>query len=245
MRQAGIARLGPLLGPARAAELRSYFEAREVADPYRPTEGSYLPGSGRRHANSHVAFHTARDVVLAPYLLELVNRPDLIDLASRILGCRPTIGYLAAWWSYATPIGAQEAENFHRDVDDWRFLKLFIYLSDVTADDGPHIYVQNSVSSPRLREIRRFSNEEVVTSFGQENILTLVGPAGDAFIENTFGLHKGQPVMRGPRLIFQVVYSMFPVPYGPKKPVASLNDVGVSAPGRPDPWINRVYLNHP
>ncbi len=239
----GISRYDGLLEPRQAAELCDYFMSKPVQDPYRKQARGFLPDSPARNPVSHIAHHDARDVVLAPYLLAVANRPDILAIASRFLGCKPTLGYLAAWWSYHTELGAQEAENFHRDVDDWRFLKLFIYLTDVGPSNGPHVYVRTSAGSPLLRRIRRFDDGDVRQAFGQENIIQLTAGAGDAFLENTFGIHKGQPVMQGRRLIFQAVYSMSPLPYGPKEPVARADEVGPLGSGRPDPWINRLYLS--
>jgi hypothetical protein len=175
-------------------------------------------------------------------LFSIANRPDILAIVEGLLGCKPTLGYIATWWSYHTDLGAQQAENFHRDVDDWRFVKLFIYLTDVGRNNGPHIYVSHSSGSPKLRQIRRLTDEEVVAAFGAERILELKGCAGDGFLEDTFGIHKGQPVVSGRRLIFQAVYSMYPLPYGPKQPVISAEDVRLDDGSRPDPWINRLYL---
>jgi hypothetical protein len=95
-----------------------------------------------------------------------------------------------------------------------------------------------------LREIRRFEDDTVAAEFGQENILRLTGGAGEGFLEDTFGIHKGQPVMQGRRLMFQAVYSMFPLPYGPKRPAASAAEVSQHHAATVDPWTNRLYV-HP
>ncbi|WP_017878894.1 MULTISPECIES: hypothetical protein [unclassified Janthinobacterium] len=238
---AGISHLGALLSAAQAAELRDYFSKLPVFDDYRPQTPPFLPHGAGRHPDSHVAHHTARDIAMAPYLWQLANDPLLLDVASRFLGCQASIGYLAAWWSYHTAAGAQQAEHFHRDVDDWRFLKLFVYLTDVGDDNGPHIYVAHSSTSPKLAEIRRFDDAEVLAQFGGANVLRLTGVAGGAFFENTFGIHKGQPVQQGMRLIFQVVYSVFPLPYGPKAPVLKRSELPAAARGA-DAWVNRLYV---
>lgn len=238
---AGISHFGQLLTVAQTAELRDYFVAKPVCDSYRPEHGHFLPDSEARHPESHTAYHDARDIVTAPYLLALANHPVVLDVVSRYLRCRPTLGYVAAWWSYHTGAGAQHAEHFHRDVDDWKFVKLFVYLSDVHADNGPHIYVSRSAPSTRLRQIRRFSDDEVVAAFGQENVLRLLGRAGEGFLEDTFGIHKGQPVLRDRRLMFQAVYSMFALPYGPKRPVTTLAEMSALHSVEFDPWINRLY----
>jgi len=241
LQRTGICQLGSLLTASQCAKLREYFEAKLAVDTYRPEYGRFLPAGDARSADSHIAYHDAIDIVTAPYLLAIANNPTLIEIVARYLGCQPTLGYLAVWWSYHTGVGAQHAEHFHRDVDDWRFVKLFIYLSDVRSENGPHVFIRNSVSSSRLREIKRFSDAEVARAFVEEDVVRLVADAGTGFLEDTFGLHKGQPVLRGRRLMFQAVYSMYALPYGPTRPVISLADVSTLHAINVDPWINRLY----
>lgn len=242
MENAGISHFGQLLSADQAAELRSYFLQKLVKDPYQADGALFLPDSSVRHPDSHIAHHCAQDILQAPYLLSIANRPDILAIVEGLLGCKPTLGYLAAWWSYHTEKGAQQAEHFHRDVDDWRFVKLFIYLTDVGPNNGPHIYVSHSSPSPALRQIRRYTDEEVVDAFGASRVMELTGRAGEGFLEDTFGIHKGQPVAEGTRLIFQAVYSMFPLPYGPKAPVMAAKGVKLDDGTFPDPWVNRLYL---
>jgi Phytanoyl-CoA dioxygenase (PhyH) len=235
----GIAHLGQLLSTEQVDEIRNWLSQRLIIDEYRPETPAFLPLGSGRHPDSHVAYHYAADVIAAPHLLALANRPELLAIAEAFLGCRPTIGYLAAWWSYPTTVGAQQAENFHRDVDDWRFLKLFVYLTDVGPDNGPHIYVTQSALKDELRELRRFEDAEVFQTFGSDKILVNEGNAGSGFFENTSGIHKGQPVKSGKRLMFQAVYSLNPLPYGPKSAAARLSDIDAGL----DPFVNRVYLS--
>jgi hypothetical protein len=236
---AGSVMLGELLDPAQRAEVFDYFVNCKVHNPYKPGTAEFLPGSTERPPNSHVAHHSDIDVLRAPYLLGIANDPRILKIVSEFLGCKPTIGYLTAWWSYHTGVGAQEAELFHRDVDDWKFVKLFVYLTDVELDTGPHVYVRHSSTSRALTQIRRFTDEEVQSAFGNNNVRRITAKAGQGFLVDTFGLHKGQPVERGTRAIFQVVYSISSLPYGPKAPVVSRADLG--APNI-DPFINRVYV---
>ncbi|MDD3326652.1 MAG: hypothetical protein PHW25_06170 [Zoogloea sp.] len=241
LKTSGITMLGELLTSAQCAELREYFKQHEVFDPYRKELPRFQPMDVKgKHPDAHVAHHSAKDILQAPYLADLANDPRILAIVSRFLGCRPTIGYLATWWSYATEKGAQEAEFFHRDVDDWKFVKLFVYLSDVGESSGPHIYVRNSSNKNKLAEIRRFSDREVADTFGEENILRLKANAGQGFLEDTFGIHKGQPVAKGTRLIFQAVYGLSPLPYGPRSPIMSKQEL--NRPGF-DAWVNRIYVS--
>jgi len=86
-------------------------------------------------------------VLKAPRLLEALNDPALIDLIEQYLGCVPTLYSLNAWWTF--PADKPEMTNvqfFHRDTDDWRFLTLFLYLTDVGPDGGPHEAIPGSHS---------------------------------------------------------------------------------------------------
>jgi hypothetical protein len=197
-------------------------------------------GEGRT-PDCHIAHHEAEDVIRAPYILALANRPELLEVAETFLGCKPTISYIAVWWSYPTETGPQQAENYHRDVDDWRFLKLFVYLTDVDENNGPHFYVIESAGSKKMRTLGRFKDDAVKQAFGGQSIRCITGEAGTAFLENTFGIHKGCPVESGHRLVCQVVYSMFPLPYGPREPVLKAHELE-GADCELDPFINRVYL---
>jgi hypothetical protein len=122
-------------------------------------------------------------------------------------------------------------QNFHRDIDDLRFVKLFCYLTDVDEESGPHVYLPGSHRANKLTATGRYQEEEVYQAFGEPRRFT--GPAGLTFLENTYGFHRGLPVKSKPRLIFQVLYSLRPNGYGPKRPIGSR--------GTHDRYINRVY----
>ena len=243
LREEGQALLGTLLSETACDEVKSYLAAHRVADVYRPDVPPWPPLGEGRHPHSHVGYHEHSDVVRAPHLLALANRADILALVEQMFGCRPTISYMAAWWSYPTGIAAQQAENFHRDIDDWAFIKLFVYLTDVDEAKGPHVYVRRSATTQRANAIRRYQDEEVADLFPSSDIVTMTGKAGSGFLENTFGLHKGHPVREGQRLIFQAVYSMSPLPYGPKAPVIGRAEAHRIAGMELDPYVNRIYVS--
>lgn len=225
-----------VVGPARAAEMRAYFERFKVHDHYGRTEGEFWPTEAS--SETHVGTFTDDVVLHAPHVLAIANDPGVLAAVSEALGARPLISNMTAWWSIPHPGEARDAELFHRDVDDWRFIKLFIYLTDVDEESGPHAYVPGSHHSPKLREIRRYSDEEVEAAYPGGTMI-IMGKAGDAFLENTQGLHRGIPPKSRLRLLAQVIYSLSRSPYGPPKPLASRADF----PDLDlDPYVNQVYL---
>lgn len=239
LRTTGFATLGSVLSVQQCREVEAFLRSCDVHDPYRPSAGRFLPFDGQRDPGAHVVHHFPADVLRAPHLVQLANRVDILEAAASFLGCKPTIGYMTAWWSFPTAKGAQHAEWFHRDVDDWRFVKLFVYMTDVTEANGPHVYVKGSALSDRLLRVRRYGDQEVQRAFPAASCLRVTGDAGSAFLEDTFGMHKGEPVISGYRLMFQVVYSMFSLPYGPLRPVSSwAQHRGLDC----DPWVNRMYI---
>lgn len=188
--------------------------------------------------NVHVAEYTTNHILQCPEVLALANHPTIVDTAAGYLGCKPTISNISIWWSFPADGSAQEAENFHRDVDEWRFVKFFLYLTDVDADAGPHCFVRGSHRASKFLRIRRISDDEVGRGFPEEDMLCIQGCAGDGFLEDTFGLHKGQPPNRTRRLLFQVEYSINPIAvYDYKSMAYELSKTNF------DPYINRLYLS--
>lgn len=240
LRTDGFLPLGELLSREQCDELVTYFRSKYVVDFYRPELKEFLPDDPGRHPHTSTGQHDELDVIRAPYLIGLANDPSILRVLEGYFHCKPTISKISAWWSFPTGLGAQQAENFHRDVDDWRFVKLFVYLTDVDHETGPHMFVRWSPSEDRLNEIRRFTDQEVFREFESQFIITIKGRAGTGFLENTFGLHRGYPVEKGKRLLFQVIYSLVPLPYGPKYPI--LQRTMIDQGTKFDSWINRVYL---
>ncbi len=183
----------------------------------------------------HVGRYPADVIVTSDELMGIANDPALLEVAAGYLGCKPTIANLGLWWSFPTDGSAQEAENFHRDVDDWKFLKLFVYLTDVGPTAGPHAFVKGSHRSTKFLRLRRLEESEVANEFPAEKILSITGKAGDAFFEDTFGIHRGVPPITERRLLFQVEYAINPLAVSVYQPVpSSRRDI--------DPYTNRLYL---
>lgn len=235
----GYAMLEPLLTPQRLAELRAYFDAQPCKDPYRSLPA--FVGPHNAPPGTHVAFFDNDAITRAPYAFEIANDPRVLGPVSAMFGAKPTISYMTAWWSVPAGDGkAQHAERYHRDVDDMKFVKLFIYLTDVDKTAGPHRFMRGSHVINKLTQIRRYEDAEVHAAFGAENEIEFTGKAGTCFLENTYGLHRGYPPISTPRLIFQVLYSLRPTIYGPKRPIAKIG--ADTIPGGLDPYVNRVYL---
>jgi hypothetical protein len=140
--------------------------------------------------------------------------PKILNVAALYFGS--TVHHLGnqAWWSFpmASSEGQQSefAQLYHFDLDAWRFLKFFFYVTDVAEGGGEHVYVLESHRARPMkfqRTIRRFSDAEIAGAFAPEAIKRVTGKAGAGFVEDTFGLHKGQPPKADARLYFELEYA--------------------------------------
>jgi len=93
-----------------------------------------------------------------------------------------------------------------------KFIKFFFYITDVTENDGPHVYVKESNRRILYKNTwvrsKRFSDQEVIDAYGEKSIVEVIGPAGSCLIEDTITLHKGSTSIGKPRLLLQLQYAI-------------------------------------
>jgi len=151
--------------------------------------------------------------------LDIVTDPNFLHIANNYLGAKPMLDLIVMWWSNSFKnIDIEESEKeilkdrsaqmFHFDMDRLKFLKFFIYLTDVDTDTGPHVYVRSSHNKipPYIHKDGRYSDEHV-NQHDKENIVEITGKAGSIIAVDTRGLHKGKELAHGERLIFQLEFT--------------------------------------
>ncbi|MCG7359744.1 hypothetical protein MHZ93_00540 [Roseomonas sp. ACRSG] len=185
---------------------------------------------------TRMASYPLASVVACPGLMSAINDPAVLQIASEYLGCKPTLSSLGVRWSFPSPARPAETQLFHRDPDDWRFLKLFVYLTDVDAESGPHAYVLGSHRTAATLRAKPYQRDALVQAYGADKIQMVTGPAGTTFMADTHGIHMGVPPSATPRLILQVQYSLLPIfafRYEPVKPAGQL---------QLDKYVNRLVV---
>jgi hypothetical protein len=130
-----------------------------------------------------------QDLVKCSSVTSIASNPLVIDMVANYLGCLPTCYGINCMLSVGT---SGHGTTFrHRDLDDFKFLSLFVYLDDVDLRNGPHAYelgthkgVEGSSIGSTLSPV-------------DENPKILTGLAGDAFIEDNWGIHYGMTLQPG------------------------------------------------
>jgi hypothetical protein len=145
----GMVQLGELLTAEQVADIRRHLAPHPVYDRWI----AYLSDGPARpldQAATHAPFGAYASAVIqtAPHLLELAVHPWVQSVAEQYLGCPPTLTSLNIWWSFPGHTVSQvgNSQDFHRDVDTYRSCVLFVYLTDVTTQSGPHCYITRSHS---------------------------------------------------------------------------------------------------
>lgn len=191
----------------------------ECHDPDNSELGYFAPSVAPQGVSR--AYYKCEDLVKIPEIVEIANHPSLISIATQYFGVIPKVDSIYAWWSFPSN-QAVSTQTFHRDIDTLHALKFMVYLTDVSLNSGPHVYVRGS-SKGKLRTVKDkpHADDEIINKFGADCILTLTGEEGFNFIGDMFAFHKGCTPTERPRLILQVYYSLVQTPFGPAKPFIS------------------------
>jgi hypothetical protein len=236
LRSSGYSSLGKLLSDQGLHDIRDYLATKPHFDfdhPDRAIMGDQVPDDVR------YSFYRVADVLTCPHLLKIINAKEIVSLVEGYLGCKATISQIGLRWTFVNELQQDRFQLYHRDTDDWRFVKLFLYLTDVTARSGPLTLVTGSHRIPSAFRARYWSDDEIAARFSKNQIVSLVGPAGSAWFVDTFAFHQGSKPIDQPRLALLVQYSLlpyFPSTYEEPLPIASCSTQQL------DPYVNRLFV---
>lgn len=219
LRENGYSDLGITIDSETIERLKKSFDKLSCYDtgsPNTPMVNLASPSD-----DTQLAHYSRKDLSRIPEVVKMANDKKILEVVGSYFNVKPTISNINCWWSFGKRKTAKEAQLFHRDLDDFKFVKLFLYLTDVTETSGPHIYVKGSHRKNQLIDLRRFTDSEVISTFGEENIISFVKPKGSCFLVDTYGIHKGLVPKDADRLLMQFQYSYFPLPVEHYEPLES------------------------
>lgn len=181
-----------------------------------PSKGFYL--ENRNEAEEKLG----KPILVAQYLntedycesiRHIANDPVIEKIAAQYLGAPPVCVAKNLWWTF--PVNASKEDKmkhahvFHSDLDDFKFIKFFFYITDVGELDGPHVFVKGSNNKRAYMNNKRMEDDFVELAYRKDNIITVTGPAGTCLIEDTITIHKGLTPAKNPRLILQIQFALF------------------------------------
>lgn len=158
----------------------------------------------------------SQDLIDNPDVQKLMADMSFVSVAQEYLGASPVLDVVSMWWhtAYSSVPDKAAAQYFHFDMDRIKWLKFFIYLTDVDSDAGPHTFIRGSHKRGgiplglRSAGYARLSDDEVRKYYDDKDFIEFNAPRGTIIAEDTSGLHKGKHVLKGDRLLLQMQFSV-------------------------------------
>jgi hypothetical protein len=198
-----------------ASSARAFAESREV----RERTDSFQAGSSRGDEAGKEflvrRFSTGATIPFDDPMVRFALASNVLDPINAYLGLMARIHYLDIW--YTIPAGKDSprtySQNWHRDHEDKKQVKVFLYCSDVDGASGPLQYVRgSSLTCGRYGGLwsRRSQLYPPADAFervvDKQQIVTCEVPAGTLVFCDTTGFHRGGLATANPRLVMNWIY---------------------------------------
>jgi hypothetical protein len=150
-----------------------------------------------------------------PFVTVALER-RMLDIINSYMGLCAKFYYLTLNVTVPVPAGSQavQSQRWHRDPDDKRMCKVFLYLTDVDAGAGPFTYVKGTQLGGRWRHL--FPQEPpagcyppagaVEKAVPPQEMVAGIAPAGTLIFCDTSGLHFGGYATERERIMFTAGY---------------------------------------
>lgn len=150
-------------------------------------------------------------------------QPTVIGVLARALGELPQLDYVLLTLSEGSEEPLASSQLWHRDYDDVRTIKLFVYLTDVEdGTKGPFTFLPASSSDlvGFTRRTHRADDAVFVGPVKRDDVKEMTGLRGSAFfVETSRCLHMGSRLPPGnTRLLYTATFTTAPKIYSAAPP---------------------------
>ena len=202
LKRNGVYRLKTTL-PAELVHVLREGAAREAAKN---------KNAGYFRENEARTLYLESALLACPEMTRLSADPLFYHVSSQYLGVEPVLNFITAWilrpHLNEQSTLSRSAQLFHIDISNPSFLKVFIYLNNVSEKNGPHCLVPRThrEKAPALWRDGRISDEEMFAHYPESEWDYQIGEAGSVFFVDTKAFHKGVPLIEGERHVAQFYY---------------------------------------
>ncbi len=200
-----------------SVEREGYAEAGQIPANYVAEILSYC-----EHTKLQKYWNPHRDCAAID---RLARDTTVVEIARQYLGAEPILWLTQLRWSFGTALEQRailsslhpepvqyDSDAFHYDTLDYKSLTVFIYLTDVEPDSGPHVVIKNTHKTKSFYDICHIilSDKLAQKKFGDQ-ITMILGPPGTVFFEETSCFHKAARC-RTKRLMLSIDYVLQRMP---------------------------------
>ncbi len=162
---------------------------------------NYEEKNVRKYNNPHKDWQVVEAIALDP---------KLVEVARRYLKVEPILYSTSIYRS----LPVEDSQNlpqlnkreFHFDVGDFKDLSLFIYLTDVDFESGPHVLIENTHNKTFKQLLSPTINFEQAVKKYKARIKTITGKKGTMFFEDLRSYHQ-RSFGKKTRLVLTVNYT--------------------------------------
>jgi hypothetical protein len=148
-----------------------------------------------------------------PYVAFAIQ-DSVVSILAQVYGELPQLDSVQMYLSRGSDAKYTASQLWHRDHDDTRVIKLYIYLSDVAGEaDGPFTFVPGPASDRLGQSLRtRRRDEEIEQSVDPASIKQMVMPRLSVFmVETSRCIHMGSRLHLGhERLMYMATFISVP-----------------------------------
>jgi hypothetical protein len=225
LRRKGCVDLGQIMSADQADDIRKYLATKPLLIG-RAAHRAEGPVSSLENVprDKNYACYSWLDLWSSAHLVDFATQDRLLDLAEGYLGCTPTLYSLNAFWGLPERQADPEVQAFHRDLDDFGSVVVFVQLTPVDApEEGALSYVEGSHDIPMLEASLRADGlgtkvDYLVTGpfvapmsmrLFHRSARRFYGPAGATICADAYGLHRSAVPRSRPQLLLEVRFGTF------------------------------------
>jgi hypothetical protein len=147
-----------------------------------------------------------------PELADVVFDARLLGIATAYFQAIPVVSFLKIRSTFTNDLPVVDTQFFHADFGSYKILKAFVYLNDVELEGGPFCYIEGSHIKrfPGWDQKSRFADEELQEIYGNDCITCCTARAGDVYLAETTGFHRGLKPIRVDRNVLIITYCVHP-----------------------------------
>lgn len=196
---------GEILENSRSAPVQGILAESDVTDEFK-----YNPS--KNYLVNLVNPNTVHSPDSA--VVRLALDPKLLEIVASYLGLCPKLHAIHAWLNFPTDEPPRASQMWHRDPEDLRLVKAFIYLVDVDEETGPFTYIPRTHSFgeyagqvPQHKDRKRVSDDEMNPVLSIEKHMVCTGPADTMILADTVGYHRGGKPRAKNRILLTFTYT--------------------------------------
>jgi hypothetical protein len=195
-------------------DVSQWLESAEVKEKERSyLEKDHLTPHGKKYIVMRY-----KGVTIPPdsALLEIGLRQELLNVANSYLGRFSRLYHADVWNTIPLTQRAQltGSQRWHRDPEDIKLLKIFLYLTDVEITSGPLHYIRNSRGGEKYGHLwpqklplgSHPPAEELEAKLSPDDLQVCLYPAGTFVFVDTTGFHMGGRASESRRVLATWAY---------------------------------------